>query len=107
LRDPIFEKEIGIFEMSSRTPDQRRHYYSRLKWQLDENTRIQTAFEEGEAKGRMEGRLEVETIGKIRILQELLQMPVSGDEAFEGKSLDELRQQASLLQDKIRNCSSS
>jgi hypothetical protein len=33
--------------MISPAPDQRRHYDARLKWKLDENTRIQTAFEEG------------------------------------------------------------
>ena len=38
----------------ARTPDQRRHYDARLKWELDENTRIQTAFEEGEASVRIE-----------------------------------------------------
>jgi len=47
--------------MISRTPDQHRHYDARLKWELDENTRIQTAFEEGEDRG--EARLR---IGLIR-----------------------------------------
>ena len=61
---------------------------------------------EGRIEGKIEGRIEGE-IKLIRTLQELLQLPVSGDEAFEGKSLEELRLQASLLQDKIRNRSSS
>jgi predicted transposase/invertase (TIGR01784 family) len=103
LRDPIFERAIEVLEMISRTPDQRRHYDARLKWELDENTRIQTAFEDGKLEGKIEG----ETIGKIRTLQELLGLPISSDEAFEGKSLDELRRHASLLQEKIRNRSSS
>jgi hypothetical protein len=30
--------------MISRTPDQRRHYDARLKWELDESTRIQSRF---------------------------------------------------------------
>jgi len=57
--------------MISRTPDQRRHYDERLKWELDENSRIQTAFEEGEIKGREEG----EVVGKNRMLQDLLSLP--------------------------------
>jgi len=57
--------------MISRTPDQRRHYDARLKWELDENSRIQTAFEEGEIKGREEG----EVVGKNRMLQDLLSLP--------------------------------
>lgn len=39
LSSPIFEEAIGVLEMISKTPEQRRHYDARLKWQLDENTR--------------------------------------------------------------------
>jgi Trk K+ transport system NAD-binding subunit len=84
--------------MISRTPDQRRHYDARLKWELDENTRIQTAFEEGEALGRIE---------LIRTLENLLQMQISSDAELRGKSIEELRQRAQYLQELIRNRSSS
>ena len=92
--------------MISRTPDQRRHYDARLKWELDENTRIQTAFEEGEAKGRIEGEARVR-IELIRTLENLLQMQISSDAELRGKSLEELRQRAENLQELIRNRSSS
>lgn len=96
--------------MISRTPDQRRHYDARLKWELDENTRIQTAFEEGEAKGRIEGEARGEArvrIELIRTLENLLQMQISSDAELRGKSLEELRQRAENLQELIRNRSSS
>jgi len=44
LPDPVFKRTVEVREMISRIPDQRRRYHARLKWELDENTRIQTAF---------------------------------------------------------------
>jgi predicted transposase YdaD len=92
--------------MISRTPDQRRHYDARLKWELDENTRIQTAFEEGELKGREEGELkgreEGELFGKIRMLQNLLSLPRSTDDALHPSSRTELETLATELQAQLR-----
>ena len=96
--------------MISRTPDQRRHYDARLKWELDENTRIQTAFEEGEikgreegeSKGREEGREEGELFGKIRMLQNLLRLPQSTDDALRPRSRTELETLATELQAQLR-----
>ena len=102
LPDPVFKRAVGVLEMISRTPDQRRHYDARLKWELDENTRIQTAFEEGEAKGEARVRIEL-----IRALENLLQMQISSDAELRGKSIEELRQRAQYLQELIRNRSSS
>jgi hypothetical protein len=102
LPDPVFKRAVGVLEMISRTPDQRRHYDARLKWELDENTRIQTAFEEGEARGEARVRIEL-----IRTLENLLQMQISSDAELRGKSIEELRQQAQYLQELIRNRSSS
>jgi hypothetical protein len=102
LPDPVFKRAVGVLEMISRTPDQRRHYDARLKWELDENTRIQTAFEEGEARGETRVRIEL-----IRTLENLLQMQTSSDAELRGKSVEELRQRAQYLQELIRNRSSS
>ena len=92
--------------MISRTPDQRRHYDARLKWELDENTRIQTAFEEGEIKGREEGEIkgreEGELFGKIRMLQNLLSLPQSTDKELQPKSRNELETLATELQTQLR-----
>ncbi len=92
--------------MISRTPDQRRHYDARLKWELDENTRIQTAFEEGETRGEARGEARVR-IELIRTLEELLRLQISSDEELRGKSLEELQQRAQFLQEMIRNRPSS
>ena len=96
--------------MISRTPDQRRHYDARLKWELDENTRIQTAFEEGEikgreegeSKGREEGREEGELFGKIRMLQNLLSLPQSTDKELQPRTRTELETLATELQAQLR-----
>ena len=92
--------------MISRTPDQRRHYDARLKWELDENTRIQTAFEEGEIKGREEGEIkgreEGELFGKIRMLQNLLSLPQSTDDALHPSSRTELETLVTELQAQLR-----
>jgi predicted transposase/invertase (TIGR01784 family) len=101
LPDPVFERAVGVLEMISRTPDQRRHYDARLKWELDENTRIQTAFEEGEIKGREEGREEGE-IKLIQTLQEILGGPVSDAAVFQGRSLEQLRAMTDELRKKIQ-----
>ena len=102
LPDPVFQRAVGVLEMISRTPDQRRHYDTRLKWELDENTRIQTAFEEGEIKGREEGREEGELFGKIRMLQNLLSLPQSTDDALRSRSRTELESLVTELQAQLR-----
>lgn len=52
------------------------NYISRQKYELDEKWRVNAtrdeALREGEAKGRQEGRLEGEFIGRIETLQEIL-----------------------------------
>ena len=83
--------------MISRTPNQRRHYDARLRWEFDENTRIQTAFEEGEAKGEARVRVEL-----IRTMEELLQMQVRSDAELQSKSLEELQERAQFLREMIR-----
>ena len=96
--------------MISRTSDQRRHYDARLKWELDENTRIQTAFEEGELKGREEGEIkgreegreEGELFGKIRMLQNLLSLPQSTDDVLRPRSRTELESLVTELQAQLR-----
>jgi predicted transposase/invertase (TIGR01784 family) len=97
LPDPVFKRAVGVLEMISRTPDQRRHYDARLKWELDENTRIQTAFEEGEIKGREEGEIKL-----IQTLQEILGGPVSNAVVFHGRSLEQLRAMTEELRKKIQ-----
>ncbi len=53
---------------------------------------------EGKIKGKIEGKIET-----IRMLQEILNLPVSSDSDFSGKSLEELQSQAADLQNRLRN----
>ncbi len=93
LDSQIFDEAIGVLEMISRSPEQRRYYQARLKWELDENTRrhaeevaraalqaeaiaakesgLAEGRQEGLAEGRQEGRVEGRA-EQIRMLQELL-----------------------------------
>lgn len=81
LSSPIFDEAIGVLEMISRTPEQRRYYNARLKLQLDENTRRvdeEAARSESEARGRAEGeargRAEGQTEGKAEAKAETIQL---------------------------------
>jgi len=71
------------------------------RW-LDENTRIQTAFEEGELRGREEGREEGELFGKIRMLQNLLSLPQSTDDVLHSRSRTELESLVTEFQAQLR-----
>lgn len=102
LADPIFERAIGVLELISRTPDQRRHYDARLKWEMDERARLEAAFEEGEARGEAKGRLEGE-IRLIRTLEGILGLPPSNEADLQQQSLEDLQKLTVALQDQARN----
>ena len=57
---------------------------------------------EGEIKGKIEGKIEGE-IKMIRMLQEILNVPVATDSDFEGKTLEQLQNQTTDLQERILN----
>ena len=86
LGSSIFDEALGVLDMISKTPEQRRYYNARLKWELDENTRRAAeeaaraachaeGLAEGEARGEARGEAKGVAIGKaqlVRVLQELL-----------------------------------
>lgn len=106
LQHPVFTEAIGVLEMISQTPEQRRLYDARLKWELDENTRIQAAIEEGEARGKIQGKIE-NAVQVIRSLQSILQQPISPEAELQSLELEELDRRVTDLQDKIRSRLSS
>ncbi len=57
---------------------------------------------EGEIKGEIKGRIEGE-INMIRMLQEILGLPVSKVSDFDEKTLKELQSHTADLQDRLRN----
>ena len=89
-------------------------YEAREKAIRDQQRALNASRKEGFAEGEIKGKIEGEIKGKIegeirtiRLLQEILEVPVSTESDFEGKSLEELRNQTSDLQDRVRNRHSS
>lgn len=70
--EPEIVEAAGVLEVIKNTPEQMDNYISRLKYQLDEDARMEAARTEGLSEGRSEGRLEGELIGRIETLQEIL-----------------------------------
>ena len=60
--DDAIAEAAGVLEMISQTPEQLMLYNARLKFQRDEEARLQYAIQVGEARGRQEG----EEIGEAR-----------------------------------------
>ena len=77
-------------------------YDSREKAIRDQQWMLNVSRNEGRNEGRIEGRDEGE-IKMIRMLQEILQLPLSPESDFNGKFLEELQQQTTDLQTQIRN----
>ncbi len=96
--EPEFVEAAGVLEVIKNNPEQMDNYISRLKYQLDEVSRLESARlealgegrTEGKAEGRIEGLIEGlkegvnrgELIGQIKVLQEIL--------GVSGPSRDEL-----------------
>ncbi len=70
------------------------------QWLL--NASRQEGVIEGEIKGEIKGKIEGK-IKMIRMLQEILNLPVGTDSDFEGKTLEQLQSQTADLQDRLRN----
>jgi len=69
------------------------------QWEL--NASRKEGLLEGEIKGKIEGRIEGE-IKMIRVLQEILKIPLGTDSDFEGKSLEDLQSLTADLQERVR-----
>jgi hypothetical protein len=104
LASPVFVEAIGVLEMISKTPEQRRYYQARLKWELDENSRRlaeAAAREESEARGMAEG-LSQANIKQVRMLQGLLQLSQSDIETLQQLSVEQLESIIENLQAQLR-----
>ena len=82
------------------------------QWRL--NAACREAFAKGEIEGKIKGEIEGEIKGEIkgkietiRILQGILQLPISLESEFAGRTLEELQQLTVDLQEHIRNRRSS
>jgi len=105
LSSPIFDEAIGVLEMISKTPEQRRHE-ARLKWELEENTRLEATRAEGRAEGKAEARAEGRAEGKvdqIQMLQGLLDEQTVRLEVLQRMTLSALDELIASLEAKLRN----
>lgn len=104
--DREFSEAAEVLEMIAQTPQHLEEYNARLKAQRDEEARILYAQQQGKAEGRAEGRAEgidigIERgvlIGRITLLQQLLQVPVWNQQLSAECSNDELHRLATELQ---------
>ncbi len=104
--DPEFVEAAGVLEVIKNTPEQMDNYISRLKYQLDEVSRMESvrieALIEGETKGRMEGEL----IGRIESFQEILGIAEPTHDELSGFDIQKLTALCDQLRSQIRSRSS-
>lgn len=111
--EPEFVEAAGILEIIKQTPEENHLYSSRLKFQLDEASRIEStrieALQEGEQKGLLKGLQEGEQKGLlhgrielIQTLQRILNTPESTVEELSEKDESELMQMSEELQRRLR-----
>ena len=98
LGSPIFDEAIGILEMISQTPEQRRQYEARLKFERDQITYERAAEERGKAEGKAVAKAEI-----IQQLQSLLGMSQQDLNALMAMPLEKLDQISSELVAKLRS----
>jgi len=116
----------GVLEVIKNTPEQMDNYISRLKYQLDEVSRMESArieariealsegrlqgLIEGRTEGRMEGRLEGleegekrgALIGRIETFQEILGVAEPSHEELSGYDLPQLNELCEQLRQRVR-----
>jgi predicted transposase/invertase (TIGR01784 family) len=104
LPSPIFGEAIGVLEMISKTPEQRRYYDARMKWERDENTRIALAKAEMEKlKAETEKAVADGKIGQVHLLQGLLAESTSDVGMLRTMTLGELDKLIESLNAKVRS----
>ena len=96
--DDAIAEAAGVLEMISQTPEQLMLYNARLKFQRDEEARLQDAIQVGEARGAARGL----KVGRITLLQELLGIRLSTVEEFAGYDEGQLTDIADQLQQQLR-----
>ena len=118
LPDEVFSEAAGILDVVAKTPEQKRRYEARLKFQRDEAARALTSEQareqgrlEGRLEGREEGRLEGidvgiergELFGRIKTLQGLVGVAESAREELSDLRDEQLTTFLEQLRDQLRN----
>jgi predicted transposase/invertase (TIGR01784 family) len=107
LRGPLVARAIEELTMVSQTELERARYEARRKAQLDQNTWLKAAHQEGLTEGRQsglkEGRTQGEWIGAIHLCERLLNRPETPTTELEGLPLVELAIIAAELEHDVSN----
>ncbi len=110
LPDEVFSEAAGVLDVVAKTPEQKRRYEARLKFQRDEAARALTS-EQAREQGRLEGRLEGidegiergELFGRIKTLQGLVGVRESTREELSDFNDEQLKTLLEQLRDQLRN----
>lgn len=120
--EPEFVEAAGVLEVIKSTPEQMDNYISRLKYQLDEVSRMESArmearmeapnegrlqgLIEGRTEGRLEGLQEGEKrgalIGRIETFQEILGIAEPSREELSRYDLPQLNELCEQLRQRVR-----
>ncbi|MEJ7590613.1 MAG: Rpn family recombination-promoting nuclease/putative transposase [Planctomycetaceae bacterium] len=97
--DEEIAEAAGVLEMISHTPEQRMLYDARLKFQRDEESRLQEALKRGIQEGRQEGVI----VGRLLLLQELLGVRPWAMDEFSGCNASQLAELEVQLKQQLRS----
>ena len=108
--EPEFAEVAGVLEVIKNNPDQMDNYISRLKYQLDDNWRLESTRSEALNEGRQEGRIEGlkegeqkgELIGRIETLQEILGLAEPTRDELSGYDATQLSELCEQLRVRMR-----
>jgi predicted transposase/invertase (TIGR01784 family) len=115
LVDAVFFEAAGVLQMIAQSPGERALYEARLKFERDQAWRIKAATDEGRAAGIEEGIAKGiaegvamgvergELSGRIRVLQNLLELPESPLSKLANLDVAQLSSLATGLQAQIRD----
>ena len=105
--DDEFREAAGVWEMVSKSSEDRQFYEARMKFLRDAEARLFAAREEGFAEGFAEGRAEVAAhralVGKVQMLQAIIGDAVTNTPDLLQQSSDELSMLLSELRERFRS----
>jgi flagellar biosynthesis/type III secretory pathway protein FliH len=103
LQRPEIVRAVEELKMLTQTEIERERYEARRKWQLDFNSGMFEAREEGLEQGREEGRkiAASATVGTIQFCERVLKRPETPTEQLTLLPLEELTRLAQELQEQV------
>lgn len=96
LPDPVFEEAVGVLQMIQRSTDERRLYQARLKAKRDAASNVDAAVTEAVENERIKAEKNM-----VRMLQEILKLPVSSDSDLANETLEDLKGKLAALRKRV------